>query len=118
MSVVSLSMDLEDIIRKYTDDIPRTVGLEILNFAEIKRADGEEFKSYTYKKDVVSALKDNQVKIEKAFGVDFKKYLKEMEKRATEEANKAEEEEDKDEDADDKEEQEDEKAKDEDKKEK
>lgn len=88
MSVVSLSMDLEDIIRKYPDDIPRTVGLEILNFAEIKRADGEEFKSYTYKKDVVSALKDNQVKIEKAFGVDFKKYLKEIEKREKHQAKK------------------------------
>ena len=91
MSVVSLSMDLDDIVRKFPDDIPRRVGLEILNFAEIKRADGEEFKSYTYKRDVVAALKDNKVKIEKAFGVDFKKYLKEMEKRQQNQAEQLEE---------------------------
>ena len=81
MSAVSLSMDLEEIVRKFPSDLPRAVGLEILHFADIKTPDGKPYRSRTYKKEIVEALNNNQVKIETALGVKFDEYLEEMQKR-------------------------------------
>lgn len=81
MSAVSLSMDLEEIVRKFPNDIPRAVGLEILHFADIKQPNGDPYRSRTYKKEIVEALDNNKIKIESALGVKFDEYLEEMQKR-------------------------------------
>jgi len=81
MSAVSLSMDLEEIVRKFPKKLPRAVGLEILHFADVKTPDGKSYPYRTYKKQIVEALQNNQVKIETALGVKFDEYLEEMQKR-------------------------------------
>jgi len=83
MSLVSLSMELDEIVRRFPNRIPKTVGLEILNYANIKQANGDNYKSNTLKKEIVEILKINKVKIESVLGINFDTYLSNIKNQDT-----------------------------------
>lgn len=83
MSLVSLSMELEEIVKRFPNRIPKAVGLEILNYANITQTNGDNYTVNTLKKEIVELLKVNKRKIENALGINFDDYLQEIKNRET-----------------------------------